>query len=133
MGNNVLTISYDEATGIVRTVAQGATPAAEVTRYLAQLQCCARRARSGKGRLLHLVDASASAVQPRDSFDILAQAARDHGQPDDLTAVVMRSQLARMQIALLSTDVSICLFSDIAEAEAWLIAESRPATVRASN
>lgn len=126
MGNKVLTISYDETTGIVRTVAQGSVPAAEVTRYLAQLQSCARRARFEKGRLLHLVDASASAVQPRDSFDILAQAARDHSRQDDLTAVVMRSQPARMQIALLSTHVSLCLFSGIEEAEAWLMTESRP-------
>lgn len=125
-------ISYDEATGIVRTVAQGSASPGEVESYICRLRACASRARSEKGRLLHLVDASASAVQPRDSFEILARAASEHIEAGDLNAVVMPSQLARMQVALLSTSTSICMFSNLMEAEAWLVAEGQKARTQPS-
>lgn len=125
LGNDVLTISYDDRTNIVRTVAEGLAVGAELKRYLVQLRDHVRYARAEKGRFLHLVDAANLAVQSRENFEYLAGLAKAHGQESDLNAVVVHSSLARIQLALVPTKACIRIFSDLNEAEAWLVAESQ--------
>jgi hypothetical protein len=123
----VLTVSYDEASGIVRTVAEGFTPMDELERYLEQLLLHARRSRAKRGCFLHLVDATNIAVQSRESFERIAGLAKEQGDERDSNAIVMRSSLARMQMALVPSRSRLRIFADFGEAEAWLIEQSRAA------
>jgi hypothetical protein len=123
----VLTISYDETSGIVRTVAEGFTPMEELEEYLAQLLLYARRSRAKRGCFLHLVDATNIAVQSRESFERIAGLAKEQGDARDANAIVMHSSLARMQMALVPTRSRLRIFSDFAEAKAWLVEQGKAA------
>jgi hypothetical protein len=123
----VLTVSYDETSAIVRTVAEGLISAEELDRYLLQLMLHARRSRAKTGCFLHLVDATDITVQSRESFERLASLAGNHGDARDANAIVMPSSLARMQMALVPTRSSLRLFSGFDEAEGWLIEQGKAA------
>lgn len=115
------TLNYDEKTGIIRTVADGSTSRQEWEAYLSEFLVLMERSRSRHGRVLHLVDASANGVQPRDHFRELARSRIMHNSDEDQTAIVIHSVAAKMQIGQLPGGSRIEFFSDLEEAEAWLL------------
>lgn len=114
-------LSYDEKTGIIRTVADGNASRQEWEAYLSEFPELMQRSRSRHGRVLHLVDASSKGVQPRDHFRELARSRIMHNNEEDQTAIVIHSVAAKMQIGQLPGGSRIRFFADLEEAEAWLL------------
>ncbi|MCE7798188.1 hypothetical protein LWE61_16735 [Sphingobium sufflavum] len=115
----MLTLHYDERTGIIRRTAQGLASPAEFDAHLRNLEPMLARSRARHGKALHLIDAGASPVQVKESFDHMAGKIQDTVAQQDCSAIVMQSALARMQAKRLTGHQHFC--STTEEAERWLL------------
>ncbi len=116
----MLTVTFDETTGIVCTSAEGLASIEEFDSYLVNYESLMAKCRRRHGQALHLVDAGNNPVQARDSFSHMAKASEIQGGSDLRCAVIMRSALARMQLQRLHSGERR-YFEDRDAAVAWLL------------
>lgn len=116
----MISASYDDKTGIIRTVTDGDTSSDDLEGYIEEHVGLRQRARSQYGRVLHLVDAASAGVQSRDDFRELARSRIMHNGEQDRTAIVIHSVPAKMQIGQMPDGGRLRFFSDLQEAETWL-------------
>ena len=115
-----LTVGYDAAGGLVRTLCAGFLTIEDVRRWGAGLSVAHAEARRADKPVLHLVIALDSPVQ---SGEVIAEFAKidiHPAGPRDRMAVVVSSSLARMQAARNFADSREQAFLAEAEAIAWL-------------
>ncbi|MCE7797666.1 STAS/SEC14 domain-containing protein [Sphingobium sufflavum] len=117
----MISVSYDEPSGIVCTVANGLASVEDFNAYAPRCVDFLARSRARHGRSLHLVDAQDNPIQTRDAFDHMADASRGLIGEDDRCAVVLHSALARMQIDRMPDSFTRKFFNDRASAQAWLL------------
>jgi hypothetical protein len=120
----MLTVTYDETTGIVCTVANGLASVEQFDTYVPSVRALMARSRSRHGRSLHLVDAGTNPVQAKGTFEHMANATNEAIRESDRCGVIMHSALARMQIARMPAGVGRRFFGNRADAIAWLLAEA---------
>jgi len=120
----MITVSYDDSTGVIRTVTYGRTSREEIEDYLLRLCEAIARADRDWGRVLHLVDASQLELQSDENLRCLAGAAVDLQEGEGKTAVVMTSQRAISQLDHMPSQMATTIFPDYASAKAWLFADS---------
>lgn len=117
----MITVSYDDSNGVIRTVTYGQTSRAEIEEYLHRLFAAMERAREEWGRVFHLVDASGLDYQSDENLSSLAGASIDMQQSaDDKTAVVMRSVNAIEQMERMPSQMGTMIFGDFKAAKTWL-------------
>ncbi|MET0240157.1 MAG: hypothetical protein ABW184_09700 [Sphingobium sp.] len=119
----MLTISYDEDNGIVCTVADRIVSPADFDRHLPQYRELLGRSRARHGRSLHLVDATFSPVQTRDTFRHISQLSSGTILPDDRCALIVKSTLHRLQMSRLPHGETRRFFTDRDAAMEWLLEE----------
>lgn len=120
----MLTASYDEQLGIIRSVSRGMTEPAELESYVVQLRTLRDEARNRGQRFLHLVDAIEGAVQAKWAGERLSiYATSDLNDPSDRTAIVVNSALVKMQIARLTSHTQFATFVSEAAAIDWLCSD----------
>lgn len=120
----MITVSYDDSTGVIRTVTYGPTSREDIEDYLLRLceaMACASR---DWGRVLHLVDASQLDLQSDENLKCLAGASVDLQEGDGKTAVVMTSLRAISQLDTMPSQMATTIFPDYSSAKAWLFADS---------
>ncbi|MBA2933820.1 hypothetical protein HZF05_06865 [Sphingomonas sp. CGMCC 1.13654] len=115
-----LTVGYDAAGGLVRTLCAGFLTIEDVRRWGAQLPVANAEARRAGKPVLHLVIALDSPVQSGDVIAEFATIDIHPVGPQDRMAVVVSSNLAKMQAARNFADGRERGFLDEAEAIAWL-------------
>ena len=120
----MITVTYDDSDGTIRTVTYGATSREDMEDYLYRLAACIERARSEWGRVWHLVDASQLEIQSDENLKCLAGASVDVQEENDKTAVVMTSAPAIKQMERMPSQLGTLVFGDFASARAWLGAPS---------
>lgn len=120
----MITVSYDDSTGVIRTVTYGATSRGDIEDYLLRLCDAMDRASRDWGRVLHLVDASQLDLQSDESLKCLAGAAVDLQEGEGKTAVVMTSAPAIRQLDHMPSQMATTIFPDYVSAKAWLFADS---------
>lgn len=119
----MITVSYDESDGVIRTVTYGQTSREEIEDYLHRLLAIQERARAEWGRVLHLVDASQLNFQSDENLSSLAGASIDMQITDqNLTAVVMKSPEAVAQMERMPSQLDTRIFGDFKSAKEWLFA-----------
>jgi hypothetical protein len=123
----MLAATYDDATGIVTTIAEGMTTVAEFNAYLPVLTGFMRMSAAARGKWLHLVDATDNHVQPKDTTAYVAKLWDERPRDDGYTAYVVSSVLAKMQIQRMRDNPNKAFFTDRASAKGWLIAHVDPA------
>lgn len=129
----MITVSYDDSDGVIRTVTYGETSRADIEDYLHRVLVAAERARETWGRVLHLVDASQLAFQSDENLRSLAGASIDmQASEEDRTAVVMTSARAIAQMETMPSQLGTMIFGDFESARAWLFADFRKADARAA-
>lgn len=117
----MITVSYDDSDGIIRTVTYGSTSRADIEDYLHQLFQAMERARADWGKCLHLVDASGLDFQSDENLRSLAGAGVDMKlTQNDRTAVVMLSARAIQQVEDMPSQLGTRVFPDFKSAKAWL-------------
>lgn len=120
----MITVSYDDSDGTIRTVTYGHTVRSEMEDYLYRLIESVEKARAEWGRVWHLVDASELSIQSDENLKCLAGAAVDVQGAEDKTAVVMTSMPAIQQMDRMPSLIGTMVFPDFASAKAWLGAPS---------
>lgn len=120
----MITVSYDDSTGVIRTVTYGATSRDDIEDYLLRLSEAIARASGEWGRVLHLVDASQLELQSDENLKCLAGAAVDLQEGEAKTAVVMTSAPAISQLDQMPSHMGTTVFPDHASAKAWLFADT---------
>lgn len=119
----MITVSYDDSNGVIRTVTYGETSRAEIEAYIHRLFTAMERARHDWGRVLHLVDAGELEIQSDENLRSLAGASIDMQEGvKDRTAVVMRSMQAIEQMECMPSQMGTMIFGDFKAAKAWLFA-----------
>ncbi|MCJ2187325.1 hypothetical protein [Novosphingobium beihaiensis] len=119
----MITVSYDDSNGVIRTVTYGPTSRDEIEDYLHRLFAAMERSYAEWGRMLHLVDASGLDIQSDENLGSLAGASIDMQQSDkDRTAVVMHSGKAITQLERMPSQMGTKIFSDFKSAKEWLLA-----------
>lgn len=129
----MITVSYDDGDGVIRTVTYGPTSRADIEEYLHLVLEAMERARAEWGRVLHLVDASRLDVQSDENLSSLAGASVEmqHGD-EDKTAVVMTSTRAVDQMERMPSQLGTGIFGDFKSAKAWLFSDrGEPETLAA--
>lgn len=116
----MLVASFDDALGMIVTIATGFQDEPEVQRHLDALEALVKRARSRTGRALHLVDATQAAVQPSSGSATIIKEAFKGRIKVDRCAVVTRSALGKMQIQRLYSGLPVQVFNHRHDALAWL-------------
>ena len=119
----MITVSYDDSNGVIRTVTYGQTSRAEIEEYLLLLFGAMERSQEEWGRVLHLVDATRLDIQSDENLKSLAGAGVDMQQGHrNRTAVVMRSVRAITQLERMPSQMGTNIFGDFQSAKAWLFA-----------
>ncbi|WP_067734211.1 hypothetical protein [Novosphingobium naphthalenivorans] len=119
----MITVSYDDSNGVIRTVTYGQTSRVEIEDYLKRLFGMIERAYAEWGRVLHLVDASGLDMQSDENLKTLAGASVDvQARENDRTAVVMVSENAIRQMEQMPSQMGTVIFGDFTSAKAWLFA-----------
>lgn len=120
----MITVSYDDSDGVIRTVTYGETSRADIEEYLHRVIAATEEARAQWGRVLHLVDASHLDFQSDENLKSLAGASIDMQECDyDRTAVVMTSDRAIAQMETMPSQLGTMIFGDFTTARAWLLAD----------
>ena len=129
----MITVSYDDSNGVIRTVTYGPTSRGEIEEYLHLLIGVMNQARAEWGRALHLVDATRLDFQSDENLKSLAGASVEMQQCDgDKTAVVMLSSRAVEQMERMPSQLGTMVFGDFRSAKAWLFATfDEPDTIAA--
>jgi hypothetical protein len=124
----MLSASFDEALGIVVTVADGLASVEEFDAYLANFGPLVKKSRARHGRCLHLVDAENNPIQTRDVFEHMAQTSRrlNAMRDGDRSAIILQSALAKMQIDRYGHARQKQFFTDRQSAINWLLEEVVP-------
>jgi hypothetical protein len=113
---------FDERTGVLRASATGFWSAEDADRFRDELRVRAVDAKQRSGRLRLLVDGTGSQVQKPEVTNRLATLAADLIQsPDDRIAVVVGSNLIKMQAERILQSDGAQAFLSSAEAKAWLL------------
>ena len=121
----MITVSYDDSNGVIRTVTYGQTSRADIEAYIHRLLAAIECARRDWGRVLHLVDAGELELQSDENLRSLAGASIDvQEDAKDRTAVVMRSAQAIAQIESMPSQMGTMVFGDFKSAKGWLFAQS---------
>jgi len=120
----MITVSYDDSNGVIRTVTYGTTSREDIEEYLHRLKEVCLRARADWGRVLHLVDASLLRYQSDENLRSLAGASVDIEDDDAKTAVIMTSTRAIAQMDQMPSQIGTVVFPDYASAKAWLFADA---------
>lgn len=118
----MLTATFDDKLGIVRSVSSGSTPQDEIEAYMRGIGVLMRQARARHGRVLHLVDASETAVQPQPMITSFSNMSLKLCRNEDKTAVFVRSALVKMQSRRAVIAGQHASFDSEGEALAWLMA-----------
>lgn len=129
----MITVSYDDSDGVIRTVTYGQTSRDEIEDYLNRLMDVTDRAREKWGRVLHLVDASHLAFHSDENLKSLAGSSIDvHHEDGDRIAVIMTSARAIKQMEQMPSQLGTMIFGDFASAKSWLFADFDPAEALAA-
>jgi hypothetical protein len=120
----MITVTYDDSDGTIRTVTYGRTSREDMEDYLYRLTAFIERARLEWGRVWHLVDASQLEIQSDENLKCLAGASVEIQGEDDKTAVVMTSTPAIKQMERMPSQLGTIVFGDFTSARAWLGAPS---------
>ena len=115
------TAHYDEATGIVHTIADGLATIEEFKAYVPHVTELLARSQARHGCALHLVDASNNPVQEKNTFAHMSDATEAQEKLIVKCAVVLNSALARMQIRRMPQSAGREFFDSIDEAADWLL------------
>ncbi len=118
----MLTAIFDDKLGIVRSVSVGLTQQDEIEAYIREMGVLMQHARARHGRVLHLVDASETAVQPQPVITSLNNMSLKLHRNEDKTAMFMRSALVKMQSRRAVIAGQYASFDSEGEALAWLMA-----------
>jgi hypothetical protein len=115
----MIELSFDEATGIVRTVGIGRWTAAEVDAHFEALAELLARLR-GEGRSIRILsDVTRAEVQtPAIEARISAHAARVR-RPEDRVALVVKTNLLKVHVRKAGAPSTTELFCSHAAAEMW--------------
>lgn len=116
----MITVSYDESDGTIRTVTYGITSREDMEDYLDRLVAYINRSRFDWGRVRHLVDASQLDIQSDESLECLAGAGVEIQKENDKTAVVMTSVPAIQQMERMPSQFGTLVFSNFTSAKDWL-------------
>ncbi|HEX7853458.1 MAG TPA: STAS/SEC14 domain-containing protein [Sphingobium sp.] len=121
----MISVSYEEESGIVCTIASGLASVEEFEAYMPRAVELMQRSRARHGRSLHLVDAADNPVQARDTFDHITEVSSPAMEDEDRCAVIVHSTLARMQINRMGDSFVRRFFADREEARTWLLDEAQ--------
>jgi hypothetical protein len=120
------TFRFDDDTGILHCKITGFWTVDLAERYVIEQQSHWNDARRRVGHLLLLTDGSESKVQsPEVSQRVQAGRRSLIKSPKDRAAIVVGSNLGRMQTERTIESDQIRVFTSVAEAEQWLSAESQ--------
>lgn len=117
----MLTARFDEKLGIVRSVSAGFTSQDEAEAYMRHMLELMPRARARHGRVLHLVDARDSPVQPQPVVNSFNSTSEKHHKEEDKTAIFMQSALVKMQSRRTAMHGQYGRFDSEDEALSWLL------------
>jgi hypothetical protein len=117
----MLSISYDETTGIACTTSNGLASVEEFNAYFPLAIEYLNRSRARHGGSLHLVDVADNPVQAKDSFAHMALLTQDEAKAGDQCAIIIHSTLARMQIKRMADGFDRQFFAEKAAAIDWLL------------
>jgi len=129
----MLSATYDETKGIVRTVADGLATIEQFQDFVTAVMPMMDKSRQHNGRGLHLVDARNNPIQSQEAFGHMAAMTEQIARPDDRYAVVISSTLAKMQLGRMPMEEARGFFFDLDEAENWLLGQCADVKARATH
>jgi ribosome-associated translation inhibitor RaiA len=115
-------LMVEQSGGIIRVTGQGYWSLAQVQQHFSELATTIATVRSKHGKVLALIDLTASAVQ---SPEVAERINRETGalySAIDRVAIVVESPLLKMQMRRSAQVLNSSIFLSRAEAEAWLTA-----------
>jgi hypothetical protein len=116
---------FDPETGVLHVEVSGFFTREEADRYFAEQETYYVNARRAVGHLKMLVDGSNSSVQSTEvSQRVQYRRRKAIKSPKDRIAVVVGSNLLKMQTQRTADSDQIAVFTSVADAEHWLAAET---------
>jgi hypothetical protein len=115
---------------LVRLTLAGFFTVADVARFDAALYEAFSRMRCGPNAHLTVCDASGMKIQTQDVVAAFAAVMANPSHRSRRLAIVTSASLARMQARRLTKRAEVGYFSDMAEAEAWLLAAAYTGNLR---
>ena len=119
----VFRITVDPSTNMVRQYLAGFFVAADVQRFVAARNAAHERLTCGPNEHVTLVDVRDMKIQPQDIVQAFGAVLSGPHYRSRKLAFVFSQSLARMQLLRASEGRAARMFTDIEEAEAWLLAE----------
>jgi hypothetical protein len=121
----VYSFRFDADSGVLHVEVTGFFTREEADRYFAEQESHYSDARRAVGHLKMLVDGSNSSVQSTEvSQRVQYRRRKAIKSPKDRIAVVVGSNLLKMQTQRTIDSEQIAVFTSVADAESWLGAES---------
>jgi hypothetical protein len=117
----MIEIRFDEGLGIIRSTAVGYSTGDHLDDYITRYAQCRTKCMARHGRNLHLVDAREAALQSRDDAERLRGANESQLQPNDRTAILTTSTLAKLQAARIGPASQFAFFDKEEDAVGWLL------------
>lgn len=117
-----MSIDVEPGRDLVRITLAGFFTPADVTRFVAERDAAHNRLRCGPNQHLTLVDMRAMHIQSQDSVDAFQRVLGDPRTVSRRLAFVVARSLSRLQIKRAAANREAAYFTEIDEAEAWLLA-----------
>lgn len=128
----IFKIEADPVTNLVRHYLAGFFEAADVERYVAARDAAHAKLTCGPHAHVTLVDVRDMKIQPQEIVQAFGAVLANPRYRSRKLAFVFSLSLARKQLVRASEGRSARFFTDIAEAEAWLLAADSPAASKES-
>lgn len=119
----MITVSYDAENGIISLTAIGMLTTDDVNKAGGETVTFMNKARAQFGRGLFLINGNEAPVQPRDVIQATEKLGSFLTGASDKLAVVVSSNLAKMQAKRIFTSPHEGVFLSLEEARAWLLAD----------
>lgn len=119
----IFRITVDPSTSLVRQYLAGFYEAEDVERFVAARNAAHERLTCGPNEHVTLVDVRDMKIQPQDIVQAFGAVLAGPRYRSRKLAFVFSQSLARMQLMRASEGRNARMFTDMAEAEAWLLAE----------
>lgn len=126
----IFKIEADPVTNLVRHYMAGFFEAADVERYVAARDAAHEKLTCGPHAHVTLVDVRDMKIQPQEIVQAFGSVLANPRYRSRKLAFVFSQSLARKQLVRASEGRSARFFTDITEAEAWLLAADSPVASR---
>lgn len=126
-----LTVAVDRIKALVRVTGTGFWSPQTATAHFHELGETMDALRQERGCVFVLVDLRGASVQSKETATVIGEATRRVYAAADRAAVVVATELLRMQIRHVTDADKIRTFTDIVQAEHWLRTHGEPATAKA--